>query len=104
MNKIFIAILFFLLGSNFLIAEDKSPPKVTTQQYDNWTYQCVESGKDKNCEVSQTIRIQNTNINFSVTYTKFLNDKPGTPIKRYGPPTQPLSITKDIEKLLLQHM
>ena len=75
MNKIFIAILFFLLGSNLLIAEDKSPPKVTTQQYDNWTYQCVESGKDKNCEVSQTIRIQNTNINFSVTYTKFLNDK-----------------------------
>ena len=64
MNKIFIAILFFLLGSNLLIAEDKSPPKVTTQQYDNWTYQCVESGKDKHCEVSQTIRIQYTNINF----------------------------------------
>ena len=75
MNKIIFVILFLLLGSKLLIADDKSPPKVTTQQYDNWTYQCVESGKDKNCEVSQTIRIQNTNINFSVTYTKFLNEK-----------------------------
>ena len=75
MNKIIFVILFLLLGSKLLIADDKSPPKVTTQQYDNWTYQCVESGKDKNCEVSQTIRIQNTNINFSIAYTKFLNDK-----------------------------
>ena len=41
MNKIFIAILFFLLGSNLLIAGDKSPTKVKTQQYDNWTYQSV---------------------------------------------------------------
>ena len=74
MNKIIFVILFLLLGSKLLIADDKSPPKVTTQQYDNWTYQCVESGKDKNCEVSQTIRIQNTNINFSVTYTKFIKE------------------------------
>ena len=37
-------------------------------------------------------------------FTKFLVDKHGTPIKRYGPATQPLSITKDIEKLLLQDM
>ena len=72
MNKIIFVIIFLLLGSKLLIADDKSPPKVTTQQYDNWTYQCVESGKDKNCEVSQTIRIQNTNINFSVTYTCLL--------------------------------
>ena len=34
-------------------------------------------------------------------FTKFLVDKHGTPIKRYGPSTQPLRITKDIEKLLL---
>ena len=64
-------IIFFFTNS---IAEE-SPPKVTTQQFDNWTYQCVENNKNKNCEVSQTIRIQNTNINFSIAYTKFLNDK-----------------------------
>ncbi len=61
--------------SKLVAAEENSPPKVTTQQYDNWTYQCVESKKNKNCEVSQTIRIQNTNINFSLTYTKFEDDK-----------------------------
>ena len=75
MNKILLITILIFFYSKFVIAEDKVPPKVTTQQYDNWTYQCVESGKDKNCEVSQTIRIQNTNINFSVTYTKFLNEK-----------------------------
>ena len=70
----FFLIIIFTL-SKLVIAEEKSPPKVTTQQYDNWTYQCIESGKNKNCEVSQTIRIQNTNINFSVTYTNFLDEK-----------------------------
>ena len=75
MNKIIFIIILIFLNCKLVLAEDKSPPKVTTQQYDNWTYQCVERGKNKNCEVSQTIRIQNTNINFSVTYTKFLDEK-----------------------------
>ena len=75
MNKFIFFILFTIFASQFVNANEKSPPKVTTQQYDNWTYQCVESGENKNCEVSQTIRIQNTNINFSVTYTKFTDDK-----------------------------
>ena len=75
MNKILFITIVIFFYSKLVIAEEKVPPKVTTQQYDNWTYQCVESGKNKNCEVSQTIRIQNTNINFSVTYTKFLNEK-----------------------------
>ena len=75
MNKIIFIIILVFLNCKLVLADDKSPPKVTTQQYDNWTYQCVERGKNKNCEVSQTIRIQNTNINFSVTYTKFLDEK-----------------------------
>ena len=75
MKIVTFCIIIILTLSKLVIAEEKSPPKVTTQQYDNWTYQCVESGKNKNCEVSQTIRIQNTNINFSVTYTNFIDDK-----------------------------
>ena len=75
MKIVTFCFIIILTLSKLAIAEEKSPPKVTTQQYDNWTYQCVESGKNKNCEVSQTIRIQNTNINFSVTYTNFIDDK-----------------------------
>ena len=75
MKIVTFCLIIILTLSKLVIAEEKSPPKVTTQQYDNWTYQCVESGKNKNCEVSQTIRIQNTNINFSVTYTNFIDDK-----------------------------
>lgn len=33
-------------------------------------------------------------------FTKFLVDKTGVPVKRYGPPTNPMSIREDIEKLL----
>lgn len=33
-------------------------------------------------------------------FSKFLTDKKGKPIKRYGPTTDPLSIGKDIEKEL----
>lgn len=33
-------------------------------------------------------------------FTKFLVDKNGNVVKRYAPATDPLSITKDIEKLL----
>ena len=75
MKIVTFCLIIILTLSKLAIAEEKSPPKVTTQQYDNWTYQCVESGENKNCEVSQTIRIQNTNINFSVTYTNFIDDK-----------------------------
>jgi glutathione peroxidase len=33
-------------------------------------------------------------------FTKFLIDKEGKPIKRYSPQTKPMSISKDIEKLI----
>uniref|UniRef100_A0A914D948 Glutathione peroxidase n=1 Tax=Acrobeloides nanus TaxID=290746 RepID=A0A914D948_9BILA len=33
-------------------------------------------------------------------FTKFLVDKEGHPVKRYGPTTEPKDIVKDIEKLL----
>lgn len=35
-------------------------------------------------------------------FTKFLCDRNGIPVKRYGPPTNPLSILKDAEALLDQ--
>ena len=69
--KIFLILIPLIITTN-LFAET-NPPKVTTQQFQNWTYQCVEDKKIKTCEVSQNIRIQNSNINFSVVYNKFLN-------------------------------
>ena len=70
--KIFLILITLIIATN-LFAET-NPPKVTTQQFQNWTYQCVEDKKIKTCEVSQNIRIQNSNINFSVVYNKFLNN------------------------------
>jgi len=33
-------------------------------------------------------------------FTKFLCDRDGVPVRRYGPPTAPMSLVKDIEELL----
>jgi len=35
-------------------------------------------------------------------FTKFLCDRNGKPIKRFGPPTKPMSFEQDIVELLLQ--
>lgn len=69
-----INLFIFVLVSTLVVAEEL-PPKVITQQYENWTYQCIESTDIKNCEVSQSVRIQNSNINFSIVYSKFTNSK-----------------------------
>ena len=73
MKKILV-LSFLILLNNFVFAEE-NPPKVTTQQFDNWTYQCVDNDKQKNCEVRQTLRIQNSNLSFSIVYSRFLNDE-----------------------------
>jgi len=35
-------------------------------------------------------------------FTKFLCDRSGKPVKRYGPPTKPLTFEQDIQDLLAQ--
>tara|TARA_B110000503_G_scaffold62883_1_gene99505 strand:+ start:20 stop:592 length:573 start_codon:yes stop_codon:yes gene_type:complete len=76
----FFYIIIFLLLIIVVKAENNVPPKVITQQFDNWSFKCVENKDNKDCEVSQSIRIQNTNINFSIIYSKFLN--PNNEIKK----------------------
>ena len=71
--KIFWIFLSLIIATK--LAAEYNPPKVTTQQFQNWTYQCVEDEKSKKCDVSQNIRIQNSNINFSIVYNKFLNQE-----------------------------
>ena len=73
MKKILV-ISFLILLNSFVFAEE-NPPKVTTQQFDNWTHQCVDNDKQKNCEVRQTLRIQNSNLSFAIVYSRFLNDE-----------------------------
>ena len=70
MLRIFLISYLFLLtpvfgGHN----KGDPPPKVTTQQFKNWTYQCIEDHGKKNCEVSQSLQIQNSNMYDSCTIT-----------------------------------
>ena len=74
MLKIFIVIIL-LLSTHAYAGHKKGdpPPKVTTQQYTSWTYQCVEDHSKKNCEVSQSLQLQNSNIRFAINYARFKN-------------------------------
>ncbi len=74
MLKIFLIILFFFSIPSFASHQKgEPPPKVTTQQYNSWTYQCVEDHGKKNCEVSQSLQLQNSNIRFAINYARFKN-------------------------------
>lgn len=74
MLRIFLISYLFLLTPVFAgHKKGDPPPKVTTQQFKNWTYQCIEDHGKKNCEVSQSLQIQNSNIRFSINYVRFKN-------------------------------
>lgn len=64
----------FLIFSDISFAEEKKdPPKVKTQQYNAWTLRCVEvNGKDQ-CELVQTLTVNNTNLQYTLVYSAFKN-------------------------------
>jgi len=53
--------------------EKKDPPKVKTQQYNAWTLRCVEVNKKDQCELIQTLNVNNTNLQYTLVYSAFKN-------------------------------
>ena len=65
--------LAFITGFNSIsIAEDK--PNSLTKQYRDWVYRCVNVNKKNQCEIIQTLTINNTNIQFSFAFSNFINE------------------------------
>ena len=66
--------MIFLMFTGVSFAkEKKDPPKVKTQQYNAWTLRCVEvNGKDQ-CELVQTLTVNNTNLQYTLVYSAFKN-------------------------------
>ena len=70
----FVLCLAFITGFNSLsIAEDK--PNSLTKQYRDWVYRCVNVNKKNQCEIIQTLTINNTNIQFSFAFSNFINEE-----------------------------
>jgi len=68
-----VFLIFFNISSYSAAEEKKDPPKVKTQQYNAWTLRCVEvNGKDQ-CEMIQTLNVNNTNLQYTLVYSAFKN-------------------------------
>lgn len=71
--------LIFLGFLNPIFANEKNePPSVKTQQFNAWTLRCVEvNGKDQ-CEMVQTLNVNNTNLQYTLVYAAFKNKEKET--------------------------
>ena len=73
--KILAIALSFFLFQNVNSNENNNQPNSLTKQYRDWVYRCVNVNKKNQCEIIQTLTINNTNIQFSFAFSNFLNDK-----------------------------
>ena len=73
--KIFILFFSLFLTQTVVSDESKNQPNSLTKQYRDWVYRCVNVNKKNQCEIIQTLTINNTNIQFSFAFSNFLNDQ-----------------------------
>ena len=72
-----ILVIFFSLFLNQTVISDesKNQPNSLTKQYRDWVYRCVNVNNKNQCEIVQTLTINNTNIQFSFAFSNFINDE-----------------------------
>ena len=77
MIKKFLRLILFLVSIiNFKstsTAQDQ--PDSLSKQYRDWVYRCVNVNKENQCEIVQTLTINKTNIQFTFSYSNFINDE-----------------------------
>ena len=66
-----IVIFFQFIPASFA----ESEPNSLTKQYRDWVYRCVNVNKKNQCEIIQTLTINNTNIQFSFAFSNFINEQ-----------------------------
>ena len=72
-----ILVIFFSLSLTQTVIgdESKNQPNSLTKQYRDWVYRCVNVNKKNQCEIVQTLTINNTNVQFSFAFSNFINDE-----------------------------
>ena len=72
--KIVLVLITLNLSSQIVHSnEKKEPPKVNTQQFNAWTLRCVEVNGKEQCEMLQTLNVNNTNLQYTLVYSAFKN-------------------------------
>ena len=65
--------IFFFLNLKICLAEEKN--NITTKEHKDWAVRCVKNDKTKKCEVIQILKVNNSNLQFTIVYSNFLNTK-----------------------------
>ncbi|MDA9150901.1 invasion associated locus B family protein [Candidatus Pelagibacter sp.] len=68
-------ILSLLVFASVSFTSKANEPNSVTKQYRDWVYRCVNVNKKNQCEIIQTLTINNTNIQFSFAFSNFINDQ-----------------------------
>lgn len=77
-NLIFKTLLIYLFLSFSAVSfgNEDTEPRSVAKQYRDWTYNCVKQSNKKNqCEIIQTLQIQNSNLKFNFVYSNFINQE-----------------------------
>ena len=73
--KIFVLFFSILLTQSVVGEEKNDQPNSLSKQYRDWVYRCVNVNKKNQCEIIQTLTINNTNIQFSFAFSNFINEQ-----------------------------
>ena len=65
--------IFFFLNLKICLAEEKN--NITTKEHKDWAVRCINNDKAKKCEVIQILKVSNSNLQFTIVYSNFLNTK-----------------------------
>lgn len=69
-------LLYFLLNLPTVSFSDESTkPSLVTKQYKDWTLRCVKIKTKEDCEITQTLQVNNSNLQFTIAYTNFINEE-----------------------------
>ena len=74
-KKLIKFILSLIVLANVSFNSIANEPNSITKQYRDWVYRCVNVNKKNQCEIIQTLTINNTNIQFSFAFSNFINDQ-----------------------------
>lgn len=75
LKTILLACTFFIIMISNSFTEEVKKPSVISKQYNDWLLRCVEIKKKQECEIIQTLQVNNSNLKFTIIYTKFTNQE-----------------------------
>ena len=70
---IYLLILIFFVNLKICLAEEKN--NITAKEHKDWAIRCIENDKTKRCEVVQILKVNNSDLQFTVVYSNFINNK-----------------------------